>query len=70
MFCSAILCVLSRFAIILMGKTELVALLCLSSLCLVTFIVLWLFLTVQWVGLQCVIVVFSDHTHLPFSCVS
>ena len=28
--------------------------------------VLWLFLTVPWVGLQCVIVVFPDHTHLLF----
>ena len=28
--------------------------------------VLWLFLTVAWVGLRCVIVVFSDHTHLLF----
>ena len=26
--------------------------------------VLWLFLTVPWVGLQCVIVVFPDHNHL------
>ena len=26
--------------------------------------VMWLFLTVPWVGLQCVIVVFPDHTHL------
>ena len=26
-------------------------------------IVLWLFLTLPWVGLQCVIVVFPDHTH-------
>ena len=26
--------------------------------------VLWLFLTASWVGLQCVIVVFSGHTHL------
>ena len=24
---------------------------------------LWLFLTVPWVGVQCVIVVFPDHTH-------
>ena len=31
--------------------------------CLVTVYVLWLFLTVTWVGLQLVIVVFSDHTH-------
>ena len=28
--------------------------------------VLWLFLAVPWVALQCVIVVFSDHTHLLF----
>ena len=31
---------------------------------LVTFGALWLFLTVLWVGLQSVIVVFPDHTHL------
>ena len=30
---------------------------------LVTVSVLWLFLTVPWVGLQCVIVVYPDHTH-------
>ena len=36
----------------------------LSFRCLVTVNVLWLFLTVPWVGLQCVIVVFPDHTHL------
>ena len=29
-----------------------------------TVIVLWLFLTVPWVGLQCVFVVFPDQTHL------
>ena len=28
--------------------------------------VLWLFLVEPWVGLQCVIVVFPDHTHLLF----
>ena len=28
--------------------------------------VLWLFLTVPWVGLQPVIVVFPDHAHLLF----
>ena len=33
-------------------------------LCLATVNVLWLFLTVSWVGLQCVSVVFPDHTHL------
>ena len=50
-----------------MGKRELVALLCLSSWCLVTVIVLWLFITAQWGYLQCVIMVFSDHTILLFS---
>ena len=35
-----------------------------SSRCLVTVNVLWLFLKVPWVCLQCLIVVFPDHTHL------
>ena len=43
---------------------ELVALLCLSSWCLV--IVVWLFLAMPWGCLQFVIVVFPDHTHLLF----
>ena len=38
--------------------------------CLVTFGVLWLFITVLWVGLQCVIVVFPIDTHLPFFVLS
>ena len=46
----------------MMGKRELVAWLSLSSWCLV--IVLWLFLALPWVGLQFVIVVFPDQTHL------
>ena len=54
----------SSFAIILMGKRELIALLCLSSSCFM--IVVWLFLAVSWVCLQFVIVIFSDHTHLLF----
>ena len=62
MFCCTFLYVPSSFAIILMGKRELVALLSLSSWCLV--IDLWLFLAVIWVSLQFVIVVFLDHTHL------
>ena len=45
-----------------MGKKELGALLCLSSLCLV--IVVRLFLAVLWGFLQFVILVFPDHTHL------
>ena len=56
--------VLSCFAIILMGKRELVALLSLSSWCLM--IAVWLFLAVPWVCMQFVIVVFPDHTHLLF----
>ena len=47
-----------------MGKRELVALLNLSSWCLV--MVEWLILAVPWGYLQFVIVVFPDHTHLLF----
>ena len=47
-----------------MEERELVALLCLSSWCLVIVIVVWLFLKVLEAGLPCVIVVFPDHTHL------
>ena len=42
---------------------KLVALLLLSYRCIITINVLWLFLMVLWVGLQCAIVVFPDHTH-------
>ena len=64
MFCCVLLCVHSSFAITLMGKRELVALLCLSSWCLVS--VEWLFLTIPRVCLQFMKVVFPDHTHLLF----
>ena len=64
MFCCTLLYVNSRIAIILMGKRELVALLNLSSWCLV--LVNWLFLAVPWGCLRYVIVVFPDHTHLLF----
>ena len=47
-----------------MGKRELVALLNLSSWCLV--MVEWLFLTVPWGCLWFMIVVFPEHTHLLF----
>ena len=63
-FCCMLLYVHSSFAIILMGKRELVALLALSSRCLV--MVVWLFLTVPWACLESVIVVFPDHTHFLF----
>ena len=64
MFCCALLCVRSSIAIILMGKRELVALLGLSSWCLM--MVERLFLAVPQGWLQFVIVVFPDHTHLLF----
>ena len=64
MFCCTLLYVHSSIAIILMGKRELIALLNLSSWCLV--IVEQLFLAVPRGCLQFVIVVFPDHTHLLF----
>ena len=67
LLCYALLCVHSCFAIILKRKRGLLALLLLSYKCIVTINVLWLFLTVPWVGLQCVIVVFPYHTHLLFN---
>ena len=48
------------------GGRGLVALLVLSYRCIVTINFLWLFLTMPWVGLRCVIVVFLNHTHLLF----
>ena len=64
MFCYALLYVHSSFAIIFMRKRELVALLSLSTWCLV--IAAWLFIAVPWVCLQFVIVVLPNHTHLLF----
>ena len=62
MFCCTLLYVHSSVAFILMGKIELVALLNLSSWCLV--MVERLFLALPQGCLQFVIVVYSDHTHL------
>ena len=66
--CSMYFCTLlyvhSSNAIILMGKRELIALLNLSSWCLV--MVERLFLAVPRGSLQFVIVVFPDHTRLLF----
>ena len=62
MFCCTLLYVYSSFAIIFVGKRELVALLGLSYWCLV--MVVWLFLAVSWVFLQFMILVFPGHTHL------
>ena len=60
-FCCALFCVHYIFAI----EREMVALLCLSSWCLVS--VVWLFPSMPRVCLQFVIVVFPDHTHLLFT---
>ena len=64
MFCCTLLYVHSSIAIILMGKRELVALLNLSSWCLV--MAERLFLAMPWGCLRFAIVVFPDHTHLLF----
>ena len=64
MFCCTLLYFHSSIAIILMGKRELIALLNLSSWCLV--MVERLFLAVPRGSLQFVIAVFPDHTHLLF----
>ena len=64
MFCCMLLYVHSSIAIILVGKRELVALLNVSSWCLV--MVERLFLEVPWGCVRFVIVVFPDHTHLLF----
>ena len=67
-FCCTLLYVHSSIAIIFKGKRVLVALLNLSSWCLV--IVVWLFLAVPRGCMQFVIVVFPEHTHLLFSITS
>ena len=64
MFRCTLLYVHSSIAIILMGKRELIALLYLSSWCLV--MVERLFLAMPQGCLQFVTVVFPDHTHLLF----
>ena len=64
MFCCTLLYVHSSIAIILMGKRELVALLNLSTRCLV--VVERLFLAVPQGCLRFVIVVFPDQTHSFF----
>ena len=65
MFCCTLPCVHSSVAVILVGKRELIALLSLSSWCLV--VVERLFLALPRGCLQFLIVVFPDHTHLLFS---
>ena len=64
LFCCTFIYVHSSIAIILMGESELVVLLNLSSWSLM--MVERLFLLVPWGCLWFVIVVFPDHTHLLF----
>ena len=60
--------VLSSFKIFLTRKREIWLLcFCILSDKLLLYI-LWLFFAVPWVGLQCVIVVFPDNTHLLVDC--
>ena len=68
MFCCTLLYAHSSIAITLMGKRELIALLNLSSWCLV--MVEQLFLAVPRGCLRFVTVVFPDHTHLLFLILS
>ena len=68
MFCCTLLNVHSSIAIILIGKRGLVTLLNLSTWCLM--MVERLFLAVPQGCLWFVIVVFPDHTHFLFLCVS
>ena len=63
----ALLCVHSSFAIILKSKRKLVDLLLLSYKCIVSINVMWLFVRMAWVDLQCVTAEFSYHTHLLFA---
>ena len=55
--------VLFRFAIISMRNREQDA----PLYCLSTISVLWLFLTVPWIGLKYVIVILPDHTRYHFN---
>ena len=64
MFCCTLLCVRSGVAVVLVGRGELIALLGLSSWCLV--VVGRLFFAVPRGCLQFVIVVFPDHARLLF----
>ena len=67
-FCYAVLSVLSIFAIIMISGREnspgCFTLIVFLMFCAVN--VVWLLLTVPWVGLLCTIVVFPDHTLLLF----
>ena len=62
LICYALLCVHSSFLNHL-EEEEKTGYFAIIVLQIVTINVLWLFITVPWVGPQCVFVVFPDHTH-------
>ena len=47
--------------LVLKSSEELVAYFYVSFRCIVAVIVLWIFFTMQWVSLQCLIVEYPDH---------
>ena len=67
LFCCILSSILSSFAIISLGKRELLDLL---SNCNVDVSVRCLFLAMRWTGLQCLSVAFPFHTHLLFHMLS
>ena len=66
LLCYTLLCVHSSSVIILTRKRKLIDFLLLAYICLVTVNILWFFLRVPWVGLQCVIVVYPDYSYSVF----
>ena len=68
LLCYAVLCVRSRFCDHLEEEEKSGCFAILYYRCTVTINVLWLFLTLSRVGLQCVIVIFPDYTHFLYRC--
>ena len=64
--CFVVHYLVSSFAIISLGKKDSWLLYFNCLYCHLTVSVLCLFLTVLWVGLQCVIVAFPSHTYFLF----
>ena len=66
--CFVVHYLVSSFAIILLGKKGAGCFTLIAFQCHLTVIVMCLFITVHvlWVGPQCVIVAFANHTHLLF----
>ena len=67
LFCNALLCVHSSFAIILKREKKAGCFAITVLYMYFTINVLWLFLAVLFVGLQCVNVEFPNYTHLLFN---